>query len=56
MCYIPHGGVVTYTHIYIYIVHVYSVYKNNALTEEAIVMATSRLDEVDEDTTLKTMN
>ena len=31
-----------------YIVHVYSVYKYNALTEEEIVMAVSRLDEEDE--------
>ena len=39
------------------IVHVYySVHKNNVLTEEAIVMAMSRLDEEDEGVTWKTTN
>ena len=38
------------------IVHVYSVYKNNALTEEVIIMAMSRLDEEDEGATWKTTN
>ena len=33
----------------LYIVHVYSVYKYNALTEEEIVMAVSRLDEEDDE-------
>ena len=42
--------------LYIYIVHVYSVYKNNALTEEGIIMAMSRLCEENKGTTWKTMN
>ena len=32
-----------------YIIHVYSVYKYNALTDEEIVMAASRLDEEEEE-------
>ena len=43
-------------YIYIYIVHVYSVYKNSALTEEEIVMAMSRLDKEDEGARWKTTN
>ena len=42
--------------LYIYIVHMYSVYKNNAQTEEAIIMAMSRLDGEDEGATWKMMN